>query len=263
MDLQKALSQYLETLDSEVTKSNYAIVLRDFCDKFKRLTDIDTKAVLAYKELLNGKSPQTVSSRLSAIKSFLTYCWENNWIPMDPTIPIKAVPVPRYKNSKNISIDDFKKLLSHIDVKSLAGFRDYLLLRLLFIYGNLPSILDLKIKSALPDIINDDRKTYITMLSQHVPVESLREGYLFFGLEKMDSSQKLSVSGVRKILQKYCVLSGFDAQHFDIMAMRRLRAKQIYEQTKSVNAVQRFCQHKSSTQTKTFLKTIFPGKKKF
>lgn len=263
MDLQKALAQYLESLENETTRTNYQIALREFCQHFERLVDIDTQSVMAYRQMLDGKSPQTISSRMSAIKSFLMYCWEQSWIPMDPTIPIKADNVPRYQNTKNVSLEDFKKLLSQVNVKTLAGLRDYLLLRLLFLYGDLDKILDLKIRSVLPEVLDDDRKTYITMLSQHILVEDLKNGYLFFGLERMDCSQKLSLSAVRKMLQKYCAMAGFDEKYFDFTAIRRLRAKQIYEQTNSVPSVQKFLGHNSPVQTKTFLKTLFPGQKHF
>jgi site-specific recombinase XerD len=182
---------------------------------------------------------------------------------MDPTIAIKPDHVQRYQHSKNISIEDFKSILSGVNIKTLAGLRDYLLLRMLFLYGDIEKILDLKIKSPLPEILEDDRKLFITRLSQHIKIEDLKTGYLFFGLEKMTSDQKMSLSGVRKILKKYCSLANFDEKYMDITAIKRLRARQIYEQTSSVEAVQRFCGHNSSVQTKTFLKTIFPGQKYF
>jgi len=263
VDLKNALEQYLQSLENETTRINYGIILREFCQYFERLIDIDTQSVLKFKTTLEGKSEQTVASRMSAIRSFLMFCWGHNWIPMDPTIAIKTDNVQRYQHSKNITIEDFKSILSNANVKTLAGLRDYLLLRMLFIYGDIEKILDLKIKSPLPEMLDADRRLFITMLSQHIKIEELKIGYLFFGLEKMDCNQRMSLSGVRKILKKYSALANFDENFLDFTAIKRLRAKQIYEQTSSVEAVQRFCGHSSPTQTKTFLKTIFPGQKHF
>jgi len=260
---EKALQQYLQSLDNDTTRTNYAIILKEFCQHFERLIDIDAKAVLAFKATLIDKSPQTISSRMSAIRSFLMYCWEHNWIPVDPSIPIKQDNVQRYQNSKNITIEQFKEILAHINVTSLAGLRDYLLLRLLFIYGDINKILDLKINSPLPEVINEDRKKYVSMLAETVPLGDLKAGYLFFGLEKINPSQKLSLSGIRKIFKKYSALAGMPENFLDFTAIKRLRAKQIYEQTNSVEAVRLFCGHGHSTQTKTFLKTLFPGQKYF
>jgi len=258
-----ALEQYLQSLENETTRANYGIILREFCQHFERLIDIDTQSILKFKTTLEGKSDQTVASRMSAIRSFLMFCWGHNWIPMDPTIVIKTDNVQRYLNSKNITIEDFKSILSNTNIKTLAGLRDYLLLRMLFIYGDVEKILDLRIKSPLPEMLEADRKLFITMLSQHIKIEDLKTGYLFFGLEKLDCSQRMSLSGVRKILKKYCTLANFDENFLDFTAIKRLRARQIYEQTNSVETVQKFCGHASPTQTKTFLKTIFPGQKHF
>jgi len=263
VDLKNALAQYLQTLENETTRINYGIILREFSQHFERLIDIDTQAILKFKATLGGKSDQTIASRMSAIRSFLMFCWSHNWIPMDPTIVIKTDNVQRYQNTKNITVEDFKKILASTNIKSLAGLRDYLLLRLLFIFGDVEKILPLQIKSALPDTVDADRKTFVTKLAEHIKVEDLKGGYLFFGLEKMDCSQKMSLSGVRKILKKYCTLAGFDENYLDFTAIKRLRARQIYEQTSSVLAVQQFCGHSSASQTKTFLKTIFPGQKHF
>jgi site-specific recombinase XerD len=263
MDLRNALDHYLQSLENETTRINYGIILREFCQHFERLIDIDHQSILKFKTTLAGKSEQTIASRMSAIRSFLMYCWEHNWIPMDPSLTIRADNVQRYQNSKNITIEDFKNILSKTNVKTLAGLRDYLLLRLLFISGDIEKVLDLKIKSGLPDILDGDRKTFATMLAQQIPVEDLKNGYLFFGLEKMNCSQKMSLSGVRKILKKYCALAGLNENFLDFNAIKRLRARQIYEQTSSVEAVQKFCGHSSPTQTKTFLRTIFPEQKHF
>lgn len=263
MTVENALLQYLQSLENETTRVNYEVILKEFCQYFERLIDIDAKSILQFKETLKDKSPQTISSRMSAIRSFLMYCWDNSWIPIDPSLSIKPDNVVRYQNSKNITLEDVKNILSKINVKSLAGMRDYLLMRLTLVFGDIEKVMELRVTSAIPATLENDRKIFIAMLVPHVKVEDLKTGYLFFSLEKMDCSQKLSLSGVRKILKKYCVMAGFEENFLDFNAIKRLRARQIYEQTSSVEAVRQFCGHARVAQTRTFLKTIFPGQKYF
>ena len=143
-----------------------------------------------------------------------------------------------------------KTVLSQIDVSTLVGIRDYLLIRLIFFTGDVKQIISLKWDQPLPGSFSKAVTKYKSLLENYDET-----GYLFFNLDK-NNSKHLSLSGARRILTKYAVKAGFDEKFVDFQALKRLRAKQIYEQTDSIEAVQAFCGHKSKKATRAFIKTL-------
>jgi integrase len=116
MKINSALSHYLNSLANETTKVNYRIVLEDFLEEIENLNEITREVILSYKGTLVGKAPQTVAARLAAIRSFCDYCWTQGWTTSDPSLAIKNIPVEKYGSAKNISFEDFKKILSQADL---------------------------------------------------------------------------------------------------------------------------------------------------
>jgi len=261
MRIELALPQYLSKLKNETTRTNYEIVLRDFLGSFREVSQISKEHVRLYKDILSDKSPQTIAARLAAIRSFCDFCWSNGWISTNPALYIKNTPVEKYAQAKNISFDDFKKFVSLIDAKSLVGIRDLLLVRLIFFYGDPDKMLSLSFNQPLQEQFELIRLSYIKEVSRELAgkggnPQKLNYGFLFFNLEDLDNSKSLSISAVRKVLIKYTHKANFPSNYIDFQALKRLRAKQIYEQTESVEAVQKFCGHKNTKITKAFLKTL-------
>lgn len=259
MLVELAIKLYLQTLTNQSTKLNYEIALNDFNKQVTYMKDLTEAAVISFRETLNSKSPQTISSRMSAIRSFLMHCWSEGWIDFDPSLTIKIDSVKRYTNAKNLSFDDLKKILSFIKTSTLLGVRDYLLIRLLFLVGDPQEVLALKMNSPIPDIVMDAKKLYVQKLSEHIRLTQLKTGFLFFSLDHLEGFnpfRPLSRAGARKILRKYASEAGFDPKVIDFTAIKRLRARQIFEQTSSFELVQKFCGHSDIRQTKTFLKTL-------
>lgn len=256
MKVNAALSHYLNSLSNETTKTNYEIVLKDFLTDITELNHITTKVILSYKGTLVGKAPQTVAARLAAIRSFCDYCWTQGWVSSDPSLPVKNNPVEKYHSAKNVSFGDFKKILKAIDVTKLVGVRDYLLMRLIFIYGDPTAALRLPFNQKMHSALEPVKQQYILRLSEKTSVDSLQLGYLFFNLEKCTNAKPLSLSACRKVIAKYTKKAGFPAKFLDFQAMKRLRAKQIYEQTESEESVMKFCGHKSLKVTRAFIKTL-------
>jgi site-specific recombinase XerD len=256
MKINSALSHYLNSLSNETTKVNYRIVLEDFLEEIGDLKDITRDVILSYKGTLVGKAPQTVAARLAAIRSFCDYCWTQGWVSTDASLAIKNNPVEKYGSAKNISFEDFKNILAQADLTTLVGVRDYLLLRLIFVYGDPVTILRLPFNHSLHPALEALRAEYERQLSDKVRVDSLQLGYLFFNLDKCINAKPLSLSSCRKVIAKYIKRAGYPDKFLDFQAMKRLRARQIYEQTDSVEAVRKFCGHKSLKVTKAFLKTL-------
>ena len=256
MRVNSALAHYLNSLSNDTTKTNYKIVLDDFIEDLNSLDEITEETILSYKATLLGKAPQTIAARLSAIRSFCDYCWTQGWISMDPSLAIKNGPVEKYGSAKNIDFEDLKKILSQADLRTLVGVRDYLLLRLIYVYGDPITILRLPFNHELHPSLQPLKEQYETKLSEKSKLDSLQLGYLFFNLESCINAKPLSLSSCRKIIAKYTKKAGYPSNFLDFQALKRLRAKQIYEQTDSIEAVNKFCGHKSLKVTRAFLKTL-------
>ncbi len=256
MNVRSALDTYLNTLENSTTRLNYEIALKEFLGKTRKLDLITREKIVKYKKSLKNKSSQTVAARLSAIRSFCDYCWSQGWMDNDPSLSIKNDPSKKYEKAKNIGFKDFKRILNQIDTTDLYGLRDYFLFRLLFITGDVDGTLSLKWNNAFPDSLNKIKIAYAEELLVFMSKEDLKGGYIFFGLEHMNADKPLSKSGARKIVKKYTIRAGFPENYVDFHALKRLRAKQIYEQTGSIEAVNQFCGHKSMKATKAFVKTF-------
>lgn len=253
-----ALEQFLSSLENETTRINYEIVLKDFLSNLTLVVQVTKEAIQQYKEILSEKdaSPQTIAARLAAIRSFCDFCWNSGWLQSNPGLYIKNDHVEKYGQAKNITMEDFKKFLGQIDTKTLIGTRDLLLIRLIFFYGDPEKILAIPFSQDLPAQFEPLKQTYIQELSKVTKIPKLSYGFLFFDGEGLDNSKPLSLSGTRKVLIKYAMKAGFPHTYVDFQALKRLRAKQIYQQTESAEAVQAFCGHKSLKITKAYIKTL-------
>jgi len=251
-----ALQEYLRSLKNETTRANYEIVLSDFVSNFTSLSAILPQHVQRYKNALADKSPQTVAARLAAIRSFFNYCWVEGWISGDPSEDVQNNHVKKYGNAKNVAFDDFKNIISKTDLTKLVGIRDYLLLRLIFTYGDVKKIVKLSWETKLTGPFANLIRAYRAKLAEQTNLNNLSNGYLFFNLEKCENQKFLSVSAVRKVITKYTARAGYPDKFLDFQAMKRLRARQIYKQTDSIEAVQKFCGHASQKVTKAFIKTL-------
>jgi len=260
MNIKSALKSYLSSLENVTTKTNYEIALKEFSKRVTVVTDINQSTVLKYKRSLSDKSSQTIAARLSAVRSFCDYCWTKGWIDRDPSLPVKNKPQKKYTQAKNITLTEFKKIMSSMDTTSLIGVRNYLLVRLLFLLGDVEKVRLITWEHTLPPVLQSGKDSYETMLRislvRDPAVFTAFDGFLFFSLETNDSSKALSISRIRKILQLAALNAGFSEKFLDFQALKRLRASQIYKKTNSLEAVRKFCGHKTLKSTKAFIKTL-------
>lgn len=257
MHLAYAIESYLKTLDNETTRKNYKVALEEFSTGITFLTQITTARINSYKNLLGKKtsSTQTITARLAAIRSFCDYCWMQGWISENPGLPVKPERVVKYDKAKRVSFEDFEKLLKAINVEEPEGLRDFILLRMIFLCGDHNKVLELRFSHPLPGNLGKYKEKFQEMVKDYKKVDT-EKGYLFFSLDHKNNSKTISYATARRILLKRLQLAGFEADHMDFPAIKRIRAKQIYEKTKSAKAVQEFCGHKSLKITKEFLKTL-------
>jgi site-specific recombinase XerD len=273
MTISELLTEYLNELKSDSTRINYKIALTDFLEAVSDIAQITTEFVENYRKKLQKKrkSAQTIRAKLAAIRGFLDYCWTAGYITLNPADSVKIKPTQKYKNAKNITEKDFKYLLAQTNSRC-KGLRDSLLIRLIYLYGDVEKVLQFKwaqvmptqnlatLKSKLEASILKlfDKKTYVTGLSPTQMWEQFRQGYIFFTFENTlpNSNKPISISAIRSLFKQYCELAGFSQNYIDFQALKRLRAKEIFKKTGSAEEVRKFCGHQNIQITKSFLKTL-------
>lgn len=143
------LTEVLADKRSPETRRAYAKDLKDFfmtiaggeptpaavtqflsLDKFQAMS-----LVLRYKQILIERDLKeaTVNRRLAAIKSLVNYAYKVGKCGYSLS-EIKAEKVKPYRDTTGITPDAFKKMLAVPDLTTLAGKRDYTILRLM--WGN-------------------------------------------------------------------------------------------------------------------------------
>jgi site-specific recombinase XerD len=251
-----ALNEYLNSLNNHTTVVNYEIALKEFLKRTPTTEKISVKKVEKYKFSLREKSPQTRASRMSAIRGFCDYCWTQGWLDNDPSLCVKNDPTEKYAKAKNVTLEEYGTLLKAISTDAIKGLRDLLLLRLIYIIGDVNKVLLYTWGTKVPANLEIIKKYFAKSLLDNIDMKELKRGYVFFSLDSFDTSTHLSRSAVRKLLKKYTESAGFEENYFDFQALKRLRAKQIYEETGSVDAVNQFCGHKSMKATRALIKTF-------
>lgn len=140
-------AEFLSVQISAATRNSYAASLKDF---FRRQFDLAVSPeaieqfliapeydaitrVLAYRgQLLEaGLSASTVNARLAALKSFVTHAAKRKLCAFRLD-DIKSVKAQSYKDTRGISIEEFRQLISMIDRTTSLGKRDYAIMRLLW-----------------------------------------------------------------------------------------------------------------------------------
>lgn len=147
MHLDRAVDSYLQHLKvernlSENTLSAYSTDLRQFvdfclddeeCDAIESVTDNNVSNFMV--ELLDrGLKSRTASRKLSTVRGLFEYLLTNDVIDSDPT---EAVDAPRYgRNVPTVlSLDEVESLLEAPDRTSPEGFRDWVMLEVLYATG--------------------------------------------------------------------------------------------------------------------------------
>lgn len=147
MHLDRAVDSYLQHLKvernlSENTLSAYSTDLRQFvdfclddeeCDAIESVTDNNVSNFMV--ELLDrGLKSRTASRKLSTVRGLFEYLLANDIIDADPT---EAVDAPRYgRNVPTVlSLDEVEALLETPDRTSPEGFRDWVMLEVLYATG--------------------------------------------------------------------------------------------------------------------------------
>lgn len=251
---QNAVKKYLETIQNVNTQETYKKVLEDYVLSVTSLKLINRYNLNMYKH--KYKKSSTIATKLAAIRSFLDYCWEQGWIDNNPGWIVKNNINKKYSNCKNITMEDFKKIIKNS--RTLAGIRDDLLLLTLYYVGDMRKVLNLMWWSDLPEPLLIVKTKYEKKLFKELGYEKAQEiksGYLFFNLKK-DSSKPLTNWYLKFLLRKRNKEMGFPETFIDVQTVKRLGAKEIYLRTGSIDQVMDYCGHKHKRTTYTFIQGL-------
>jgi integrase/recombinase XerC len=104
--------------------------LQKFLDSTKREAIL---LVLEWRQrLLNeGKASGTINQRISALKSLVEYAGRQDACSFSLS-EIKSLKSQSYKDTRGVSVDDYRSILALVDQSTDLGIRDYAILRLLW-----------------------------------------------------------------------------------------------------------------------------------
>lgn len=205
-------------------------------------------------------TPSTVNLKISSIKSLIAYanqvgkCYYN-------LTNLKAQNLKPYRDTKGISFEEFKDMLSTVDTKSIKGMRDWAILLLL--WGN---------ALRRSELVNCDKKDYscrkgelkivgkgkigepetialgkntVAAIDEWLEVRGKvsSDDPLFCAVHKGYWGHRLNTHSIYKLVQKYARAAGIDK----VMSPHRIRHSSITEALNLTNgdvrAVQKLSRH--------------------
>lgn len=187
----KLINQFLKTLEYEQNYSvhtikNYEHDLKEFVKfiKNKNIVSIEYNDIRQYLLYLfeNKYEKKTIARKISALRSFFKYLYNEEIISNNPMILISNPKLDK-KLPKFLNYDDLERVLSIPDIRTPIGARDALILEMLYSTGiRVSELVNIKIK----DINTNDRQIKILGKGN-------KERYVFFGkicLEKLNNYLK-------------------------------------------------------------------------
>ena len=256
MDIEEAANQYLLSIDNDTTRRCYRAAIGQFVEHMNLVDQVTIREILSYKRALEeeDKSAQTICARLAAIRGFTNMCWTSGWLEFDPSMFVDNVPNPRYTKSKIMDANQFRRILNSIYL-NCDGIHDYLLLKLISVSGSADKVSRLNWNAKLPKFAETLNEVYKASAVADPNLRIKKSGYLFFPFA-YNNSFCLTPEEILNILKTRAEQAGYDQDQFDIMSLKRLRAKEIYESTKSVEEVKKFCGFKHKKDAIRFVKTL-------
>lgn len=146
MDNQAVIEQFADSLWMERglarnTLSSYQYDLRNAAKWLQSEQDVplvkaDRADLLAYLGAVvsGGASARTSARRLSTLRQFFQHALRENWIAVDPTLEIEAPKLGR-PLPKTLTEQEVERLLAAPDLETAEGFRDRVMLEVLYATG--------------------------------------------------------------------------------------------------------------------------------
>ncbi|WP_413700778.1 tyrosine recombinase XerC [Psychromonas sp. KJ10-10] len=278
ISLQKPIDQYLNHLASQrglslVTINNYQRNLAEFVAlvldiNLTEWSELESDHVRLMVKKLNQKGikARSIATKLSALRSFLTYLVDNEVLTFNPA---KGVVAPKLDNPlpKNISVDEVFQLLDMDDNDPLS-LRDNAMMELMYSSGLRLSELvslnlkDIKIHKKEMIVLGKGSKQRLLPITEKAIVAigawlKVRSDYCEPGETALFTSKlkkRISVRSVQARMEKWGLQQNL-ASHLNPHKLRHSFATHMLESSGNLRAVQTLLGHAdlSTTQVYTHL----------
>ena len=283
-ELNNVLTEYFDYLKSkslsENTIKNY---FRDLIEYFNYLDQNNLSAFKSIKpehirKMLSflidrGFSKLSISRKISAIKSYLTFLEKFNYSSDNfselITIPKKTRSLPKVMTEKEIN-----QLIKHVEINTKKNLRDDALIELLYSTGlRVSEIANLKIgdinfekseikilgkgnKQRVVIFNNKSKEKIIKYMKNDKRLISLKTEALFQNKFK----QSLSPRSIQRLLKKYLNFSGINSK-YSTHTLRHTFATHLLEGGADIKVIQQLLGHSSPETTKIYTHLSSPALK--
>lgn len=260
---------------SGATIAAYSSDLREFCavmgftDCVKEITLHNVETVYIANLVASGNCAASRSRKLSSVRMFYKWAVKNGIVQNNPVAEIEMPKIEK-KTVKAMSFNEVEQVLDEAKKDSRENsFRDLAILSLMFSTGIRRAELteiklsDLNLEESLIVIHgkgNKDRLAYFNdttraVLSEYINVHrkfyctSEKSSYLFVS----DKGEKLCLSTVNRIVNRYLESAGIKDKGFTAHSTRKAFATAVYENTGDIFAVQQLLGHSSPATTQRYV----------
>ena len=260
---------------SGATIAAYSSDLREFCavmgftDCIKEITLHNVETVYIANLVASGNCAASRSRKLSSVRMFYKWAVKNGIVQNNPVAEIEMPKIEK-KTVKAMSFNEVEQVLDEAKKDSRENsFRDLAILSLMFSTGIRRAELteiklsDLNLEESLIVIHgkgNKDRLAYFNdttraVLSEYINVHrkfyctSEKSSYLFVS----DKGEKLCLSTVNRIVNRYLESAGIKDKGFTAHSTRKAFATAVYDNTGDIFAVQQLLGHSSPSTTQRYV----------
>jgi len=257
----KSYSYDLDKYFSFIKNKNIDIIFiidNDIADYIKFLTENKNKA-------------SSINRSISTIKKFHSYLEDNNIISHNPTLLIEAQKHRRvYPNT--LTVDEIEKIITHIKIDSLMGFRDLSMITIMYSCGIRVSELinlefsNLFLKNDYIKILGKGKKERLVPIGERAKINLVNymnyrkknkitsDGYVYLSYR----NKQLTRMAINNIIKKYCFESEIEKK-ISAHTFRHSFATHMLEGGADLRIVQEILGHENinTTEIYTHLDNIY------
>lgn len=260
---------------SDATIAAYSSDLREFCavmgftDCVKEITLHDVETVYIANLVASGNCAASRSRKLSSVRMFYKWAVKNGIVQNNPVAEIEMPKIEK-KTVKAMSFNEVEQVLD-VAKKDCRenSFRDLAVVSLMFSTGiRREELTEIKLNDLnLEETVlvvhgkgNKDRLAYfndttMAILSEYINVHrkfyktAESSDYLFVS----DKGEKLCLSTVNRIVNRYFESAGIKDKGFTAHSTRKAFATVVYDNTGDIFAVQQLLGHSSPSTTQRYV----------
>lgn len=229
--------------------------------------------IIAFRDELisGGYSPSTIQLYIGTTRLF--FSWLSTERLYDNVAEhIKSAKVSRTFKKDYLSADKVKKLLAAVDTSSLAGLRDYALIRLVVSCGlrtievSRANVEDFRSVSDFMALYvqgkgRDEKAEYIRLgekaeaaLREYLKARGALKGNepLFASLSHNGTGGRMTTRAISGIIKSYLVKAGYNSPRLTAHSLRHTAATLACLSGQSLEEVQQFMRHKNITTTELY-----------